>query len=388
MVADGGRRGYRHVLEAFWDDAKLQGLSLPVDQPISAAAFCNARHKLRPSALRVLLHDAAEAFDRQHGMQHRFHGRRVLAVDGSRIPVQRAPELWCEFGGPTGGHTPQVLVSTLFDVIAKVPVDSSVAPYASSEREQLCRLVDRMRPSDVLVLDQGYPSYEIVAMLSERRVDFVIRVPSSESFPAVDEFVRSGRYEQDILLVPSKQSEVYGQGPFALRVIRREGPDGEPQVFLTSLHRSTFSRVDVLELYRRRWEVELFFRLEKGSYLGHDQFHGRSPDGVRQELFALLLFVAVSRTLMAAAAQVQDVPYERISQKGALLAAATRFTVLLIHQNPARAQETLQALFQRIARCLDELPRQRSFPRRSFKPRSRWGPQGHIYDSDRRVELS
>lgn len=387
MVADGGRRGYRHVLEAFWADAKDQGVRLPRETPVSAAAFCNARHKLKAAAVRLLLQDAVEAFDREHGAQHRFRGRRVLAVDGSKIPVQRSGALWNEFGGPQHGYTPQVMVSTLFDVIAKLPVDATVAPYASCEREQLGRLLDRLRPLDVLVLDQGYPSYEIIDMLLERQVDFVIRVPTRNGFAAVEEFARSGQNEADIDLAPAAHSDDSVQRSRALRLVRRDGPDGEAQVFLSSLRRSSFPRADILELYRRRWEVELFFRLEKGTYLGHDQFHARNADGVRQEVFALLLFIALSRTLMAATAQIHNVPYELISQKGALLAAANRFTVLLLHRQPDRARDILDALLLRISRCLDELPRKRSFPRRSFKPRPRWGPNGHVRDPDRRVQL-
>ena len=379
MVADGGRRGYRHLLEAFWDDAKSQGLRMPQEKPISAAAFCNARRKVRAGALRVLLHDAADAFDRQHGGRHRFHGRRVLAVDGSKMPVQRTDELWEAFGSSPDALTPQVLVTTLFDVIAKVPVDSTVAPFASDEREQLGRLVGRLRPFDVLVLDQGYPSYAIIAMLRERKVDFVMRVPTRQGFSVVEEFARSRQNEANVVLIPTKWSEAHGHGPFSLRLVRRDGPDGEPQVFLTSLPSRSFPRSVILELYRRRWQVELFFRLEKSAYLGHGQFHARNPEGVRQEVFALLLFVALSRILIAAAAQIHAVPYERISQKGALLAAADRFIVLLLHGDTQRARHILQALLTRISRCLDQHKRQRVFPRRSFKPRSRWGPNGNIH---------
>lgn len=387
MVADGGRRGYRHVLEAYWHDARDQGVHLPQDVPVSAAAFCNARRRLKAGAVRVLLRDAAGAFDRQHGAQYRFRGRRVLALDGSKVPVQRSSELWNEFGGPTSGYTPQILVSTLFDVIAKVPVDATVAPYASCEREQLGRMLDHLRPRDVLVLDQGYPSFEVIGMLLDRQVDFVMRVTTSGGFPDVEDFVLSERDEGDILLTPSVRSGARGRGPFALRAVRRNGPDAEPQVFLTSLPRSPFARTDILELYRRRWEVELFYRLEKGHYVGHDQFHARNADGVRQEVFALLLFIALSRTLMAAAADIHNVPYERISQKGALLAAANRFTVLLLHRHPDRARATLDALLQRISRCLDQHRRQRSCPRRSFKPRPRWGPNGHVRDPERQVQV-
>lgn len=387
MVADGGRRGYTHLLEAFWADASDQGVQLPQEKPLSSAAFCNARHKLKPSALRALLHDATAAFDRQHGAQHRFHGRRVLAFDGSKIPVQRAPELWQEFGGPCNGHTPQILVATLFDVLAKVPLDATVAPYASSEREQLLCLLDHLRPRDVLVLDQGFPSYEVIDKLLERKVDFVMRMPVTGNYSGLQDFLRGGRYDDDIRLVPSEQGDAGHLGPFTLRVVRRDGPDGKPQVFLTSLRRLSFSRAAIIDLYRLRWEVELFFRLEKGDYLGHHQFHARNPEGVRQEVFALLLFAALSRALMAAAAEIHQVPYERISQKGALLAAATRFTVLLLQRHPEHAKKTLQALLKRISRCLDELRRHRSCPRRSFKPTSRWGPQGRVFDPQRHVRL-
>lgn len=387
LVADGGRRGYRHLLEAFWDDAHSQGAPLPVDTPVSSAAFCNARRKLRSTAVRVLLHDAAAAFDRQHGAQHRFHGRRVFAVDGSKLALQRAPELWREFGGPSAGYTPQILVTTLFDVIAKVPVDASVAPFATSEREQLGRLLDHLRPGHVLVLDRGYPSYDIIALLLSRGIDFVMRVPSSSGFPAVDDFVRSGRVDADIVLTPSTRSTVADLRPFKLRAVLRKAEDGEPQVFLTSLHRSTFPSTDIHQLYRLRWEIELLFRVEKGDYLGQAQFHARNADGVRQEVFALLLFIALSRTLMAAAAETHAVPYQRISQKGALLAAASRFTVLLLRQDPQRARAILAGLLQRIARCLDRQRRPRSFPRRSYRPRPRWGPQGHLRDPERQVKV-
>jgi Transposase DDE domain len=244
-----------------------------------------------------------------------------------------------------------------------------------------------LRPSDVAILDRGYPSYEIIDLLLERHVDFVMRVSIRGSFAAVEDFVQSGEQESNVELTPSPCNGERPGRPRALRLVRRDGPDGEAQVFLTSLPRSTFPRADIIELYRRRWEVELFFRLEKGPYLGHEQFHARNADGVRQEVFAMLLFVALSRTLMAATARIHEVPYERISQKGALLAAANRFTVLLLHREPSRARQILQELLLRISRCLDERRRERSFPRRSFKPASRWGPLGHVRDADRRAEV-
>ena len=386
-AADGGRRGYQHILDAFWHEAKANEVALSVDEPISAAAFCNARKKLGAAAVRQLLRDASDEFDRLHGRRHRLHGRRVLAVDGSKMPVQRAPELWEAFGGPFDGYTPQITVSVLFDVIAKVPVDAVIDRCASDERAQLSDLLTSTREGDILVLDRGYPSYVMIDLFIEHGLDFVVRVPASGGFPAVEEFVRSGQDEAEIMLAAVPGNPAHILRPKLLRAVRRIGPDGEAQVFLTTLPRSQFSHAAICDLYRRRWQIELFYRLEKSDYVGHHQFHAKYPDGVRQEVFAFLLFTAINRTLMAAASKTGNVPYERLSQKSAILATARVLTVLLLDAEPVRARQILAALLAHIASRLDPKHRERACPRRSFKPRARWGPQGHVLARAREAQL-
>ena len=378
MAADGGRRGYQHLLDGFWDEAKVNQVRLPVDQPVSGAAFCNARKKLSAGAIRRLLRDASDQFDKLHGRKHRVRGRRVLAVDGCKLPLQRASELWTAFGGPIDAHAPQVSISVLFDVLAKMPIDARIGPCATDERAHLCELLSSTREGDILVLDRGYPSYVVIDLLIEHELDFVMRVPVSGGFSAVEEFVRSGKDEADIVLVPAPSHPAHLLPPKKLRAVRRLGPEGEPQVFLTTLSRTQFPHALICNLYPLRWEIELFYRLEKSDYVGHHQFHAKFPEGVRQEVFAFLLFIAITRTLMAAASKRSSAPFERLSQKSAILATARSLTVLLLESEPEQARQVLAALLERIAARLDPKHRQRSCPRRSFKPRSRWGPQGRI----------
>jgi hypothetical protein len=378
MAADGGRRGYQHVLDAFWHDAKLNDVPMPVDEPVSAAAFCNARKRLGAAAVRQLLLETSRHFDAQHGAHHGVHGRRVLAVDGCKLALQRAPELWQEFGGPTDGHVPQMMVSVLFDVIAKIPVDAVTAPCASDERALLSLLLPSTREGDILVLDRGYPSYVLFDLLLEHGLDFIVRVPVAGGFPAVEEFVRSGQHEAEIVLEPAPGSPARILGARKLRAVRRLGPDGEAQVFLTTLPRAQFPHALICDLYHRRWQIELFYRPEKSAYVGHRQFHAKYPEGVRQEVFAFLLFTAITRMLMAAASRTSKVPYARISQKRAILATARALTALLLETTPDRARQILAALRSRITARLDPEHRRRACPRRSFRPRSRWGPNGRV----------
>ncbi|MEE9391852.1 MAG: hypothetical protein V3W41_05025 [Planctomycetota bacterium] len=158
LVTDAGRRGYKHLLDEFWDECEDFGLELPTEQAVSAAAFCKARKKLKPEVFRALLHEVVDGSQETHGPSYRWKGRTLLACDGSSISLQRSASSQDEFGGSSTGHCPQAMLSTLFDVHAKMLVDLTIARYAACERKELLKMLDRVRPGDVLLLDRGYTS--------------------------------------------------------------------------------------------------------------------------------------------------------------------------------------------------------------------------------------
>lgn len=376
MVGDGGRRGYRHLLEQFWDHAEGRGISLPCDEPVSAAAFCKARRKLKPHAIRSLQHQVADEFGRLSEGRHLFKVRRILAVDGAKLSTQRSPELDGEFGTPSGGHCPQLLLSTLFDVIAEIPIDATVVPFKGSERDELLAMLPRIRKGDVVVLDRGYPSTEVISALIGHGADFVIRMPARSTYNAIETFLEFEGDDCRIILGEHPDSSPNVGQPIEVRAIRTTGEDGDPQVFISSLRRAEFTRTEILHLYRLRWEVELFYRLQKGDYIGHRQFHAKTPEGVRQEIYALHLYVTLTRHLMDDAAQAHGVQYHEISQKGAMLSFAHHLSQLLLVSDEQAADAALARILARIARTREPKRQGRSFPRVSLKPRPRWTPTG------------
>ena len=82
-------------------------------------------------------------------------------------------------------------MSVLLDVCARAPVDVEVSPFASSERDHLFSMLPSLERGDLVVLDRGYPSHEILQTLVEEGLDFLIRVPSSHTFAAIDELRES-----------------------------------------------------------------------------------------------------------------------------------------------------------------------------------------------------
>jgi hypothetical protein len=382
IAIDGGRRGCQHLLEAFWEEAHAQNVALPTDEAVSAAAFCKARRKLELHAIRELLHQVSDGIERNHGKNHRVQARRFLAVDSSKISMHRDPKLIAAFGMPPNGHWPQCTVSTLFDVIAKVPVDASITPYGTNERDELLRLLDRVRPGETLLLDRGYPSYKVIDELRRRGIDFVMRVDAKRGFPGVRKFCAS-RKADAIIELEQRNPSFHIFEAWKVRAVRRVAKDGEVQIFLTTLRRSEFDRAEILDLYQRRWEIEVLFRHEKGEILGHGRFHSKHPEGIRQEAYALYLYLAITRTLMAATKVQGDLEIIDLSQKGAVFAVGRTLTQLLLDPDVRRVNRVLERLLERLARMVVPKREPRSCPRRSYKPTPRWGPQGKLRVHDR-----
>ena len=377
MVADGNRRGYQLLLDGFWDEAGSYGLPLPTEAPVSAASFCAARHKISPELLRHMLQGISSTSLETSFESQRWCGKRVFAIDGSKINLQRSSDLEEAFGVPEGGYCPQVLLSILLDVCAKAPVDLQVSAFESSERDHLFEMLHNLVPGDVLVLDRGYPSHEVLQTLVHEGIEFLVRVPATHTFAAIDE-LRESDGDDYLFYVDPPQGSPPEWTRLSLRAVRIKTPDGTESFFLTTLRRSHFSRTQLGELYHMRWEMEEFYKLFKGPYIGQGQFRSKSPSGVRQEIHALVLFLAIARVLMATAANSTGVDYDSVSQKSAVLGLATYVTRLFLTRDTDAALRELRALIQRVVSTPYRRRNGRTFPRVSYRPQPRWGPRGRV----------
>ena len=374
MVADANRRGYRHLLDGFWDEAHSLGLKLPTDEPVSAPAFCEARHKITTALLRHMLRELAQDSIEDLGSANRWLGRRVFAVDGTKINLQRSPDLARDFGVPESAHCPQALVSVLLDVCTKAPVDLAISPFASSEREHLLALLPSLAAGDVLVLDRGYPSHEVFQELAANGIDFLVRVPASHTFAAVDE-LREGPGDDYIYHFDPPERSPESWTRLTLRVLGIT-IDGSTSYFVTSLRRKDATRAQISQLYHMRWQAEEFFKLMKGDYIGQGQFRSKSPAGIKQEIHALVLFLAIARLLMLTAAKSAGVDYQSLSQKAAVLGLARYLTRLLLETHPERAVDHVQRLLRHALTACEKPRPGRRAPRISYRPRLRWSATG------------
>lgn len=372
----------------FFRNARRSGL-WPEAEAVHRCSLSRSRKKLPWTIFRDILEDAVELAYKlwPRDPSYLWHGMSVIGIDGSKYNLPATEDNRKEFDPQSGlqydgkGHYPQCLVSTAYDVFRRIPVARTVVSIHGSERDEALNLLPSIRPGAVLLFDRGYPSYHLICSLRDNYNGyFIFRCPARSTFPAVEEFVRNGRQEGFILLHPSnnyldglsrrqrKKAKV-----IQLRIIRLVSPDGTVSVLLSNLlNQSRYPGEDIVDLYFRRWEVETNYRNEK-VVLEIEQFHGKSPNSIRQELFAVTIMSVIARTLMVLTSRVHRSSTAEFQFKNAIMTLAGEAAVLA-PDDPDKAVAIFSEILAAISRVKYYRPKRprASQPRVTKRPINKW----------------
>ena len=251
MVGDARRRGYRHLLDSFWDECASHGVPCRWTSPSRRRTSARRAARLRSQLLRRVLRGAGSKVDTAFRGASRWNDRRLFVVDGCKVNWRRGLELDASFGRPDGGHVPPPAVSVLVNVLTQVPCDVVIDSFGTCERQMLLAALDVLQAGDVLVLDRGYRSHQIL----RSPLDLLSRLPASPSLVANDDFRASGGGDYRVMMPPAKDARP-GAEPLELRAIQRTTPKGEESCYFTTLRRSHITHAQIAELYRLRWQAE------------------------------------------------------------------------------------------------------------------------------------
>ncbi len=388
LVGNGDSNGVDIHAGKFFRNARRSEL-WPDAEAIHRSSLSKARKKVPwevfQDTLKEAVHVAYELWPEQP--QYSWHGMSVFATDGSKYTLPATEALRQEFDQDSGldtpgkGHYPQCLVSNLYDVFRRLPIARTVVNIKGSEREEAAELLPFVPENSVWLFDRGYPSYDLLHLL-HKKFDgyFVFRCPASSTFPAVESFVKSGKKEAFIYITPSNKAlaklsprQRKRLKAIKVRAILMTSPDGTVSVLLTNLLNTvSFPREEIIALYFRRWEVEGYYRDEKVT-LEIEQFHTRTPNGIRQELFAAMVMTVISRTLMVLAAEQFLTAEQECQFKNAILTLASE-AALLVPEDPEQAATIFQEILREMARVKYYRPKtpRPSQPRINKHPLNKW----------------
>jgi len=286
--------------------------------PVTASAFSQARYKLKHTAFIELNRKAVVETMYGDDTYRTFWGFRILAVDGSKLVLPDTEEIRQEFGtiayssGKTGeiaGERPYALASVLYDVLNRVALDATLGRAEAYEVDLAVTHLAQTRPLDLITMDRNYPSYRMMAELSQRDREFVIRC-SAASFKVARRMLKGeGPDSQIVTLTPCPdQVPVIRQlglsKSLTVRFVRVRLSTGEWEVLVTSLgDEERYPTEGFQELYWLRWGIETFYGVIK-TRLDLENFSGNGAEAVEQDFYSTL-YLSGLESILTASAQAQ-----------------------------------------------------------------------------------
>jgi hypothetical protein len=210
----------------------------------------------------------------------------VYALDASVIDLGLSLCPWARFDRERAA----VKLHTLLDLRGALPAAAQITPATTQEVTWLDTLP--FEPGAFYLIDRGYVDYGRLHAIERARAWYVTRAKRRmrycrlHSHP-VDK-ATGLRSDQTISLTSFYAAKNY---PDKLRRVRiHDAEHARSLVFLTN--HFGLPALLIAQLYRQRWQVELFFKWLK-QHLRIKAFYGRSENAVRTQLWVALCVYAL-----------------------------------------------------------------------------------------------
>lgn len=303
----------------------------------STSAITQARQRLGVEPLRMLFERTAVPVAGRGTKGAWCGSRRVMAIDGFMLDVPDTPENAAEFGRKSNGTKasafPQVLTVVLAECGSHAIVGAGVGACNGDERALATQLLPRLEPDMLVTADRNFYSFALWGAFRRTGANLLWRANATIELPvlrwlpdgsylssACNPKVR-GRRREDLIRRARSGTDITPEDGHLVRVVDYDVPDregngtGEIICVMTSILDPVEATAEELAAaYHQRWECEGLIDEVNTHQRGPARvLRSKSPDMVRQEIWALLLTHYGIRHLMCKAADEIGEDPDRLS---------------------------------------------------------------------------
>ena len=323
---------YEEVMRKLVNGLQFLGNWAPGWHVPTSSAMSRARSRLEAAPLAALFDRVAVPMARPGTIGAWFHGWRVMAVDGVMFDVPDTPENLADFGKVGSGRNrspfPQVRLVGLGECGTHAIVAAAFDAGKTSERALIERLLPAFEPGMLVLCDRGFYSYQLWQAASATGAALLWRLKNDIKIPVLAT-LPDGSYRSELLPRHLKANQHRGQrrgtraripdqARIPVRVIEYEVPnrDGKVEtikIMTTILDPEIAPAGELAALYAQRWEFELTLDEIETHQMSTRMLRSRTPELVRQEIWALLLTHYAIRHFMREAADDVGIDVDRLS---------------------------------------------------------------------------
>jgi len=315
------RSSYQEVLRCLYEGLTwLFGAEVSV-RVSAKSGIAQARARLGAEPLARLYREVVGPIATERTRGSCYRGWRLVSVDGSTLDVADTAANRLAFGGPSSQHGkssyPQLRLVSLVENGTHVLFGGSFGGYRTGEgalaREPLGQLAQGM----LCLADRNFFSYGLWELASSRGAELLWRVKKNLTLPC-EQRLSDGSYLSRIY--PTVEDRRRGRNGKVVRVIefKLAGVEDKEEPFYrlltTILDPAAAPAEELAALYPERWEIETALDELKTHLRGARMvLRSKTPEGVAQEVYGLLLAHYAVRGLMHEASLAADEDPDRLS---------------------------------------------------------------------------
>lgn len=205
----------------------------------------------------------------------------VYAFDSTTIPLCLSVFWWAKFRKKKGG----VKAHVLYDLESQVPAYFHITT-ASVHDSKVMKGIP-YESGSYYVFDRGYNAFRELYHIHQHESFFIVRAKKNLQYKCIKWRRRMPRNvitDSEILLTDYITSRKYKE---KLRLVKfYDEEQGREFSFLTNAFH--LSSLEVADLYKNRWQIELFFKWLK-QHLKIKKFWGRTENAVRIQINAAII---------------------------------------------------------------------------------------------------
>lgn len=310
--------------------AMMLNLAMPAAKgdAVAKSALSQARKRLGEEPLAYLFAVTAAAWATASADRHRWQGLSLYGVDGTTLRVPDTPENWEGFGGQSsngeraGSAYPTVRVFAVMALRSHLLSAVRFADYKTGELTLADDVWEELPDNSLLIGDRNFLVARMLNAVttSGQNRHWLTRAKSRTRLRTIKRFGRNDRLVEIELSDQTRRKYPELPALWQARAITYKRRGFDAVTLLTSLVDSElYPPAEIVALYHERWEIELGYDEIKTHMLERQEaIRSRTPDGVRQELWGIMLAYNLVRVEMERAADDADVEPTRISFVNAL----------------------------------------------------------------------
>ena len=377
-------KGYRGV----WAEltAALDGLGLAVPSP---KALRDLRRRVGAAPLKALFETLAgpAAWPRTPGVM--FGRYRTVSFDGCRtvkVPDTPANRGWLGKMNAALGETgyPVIQLMTLCETGTRALLGAVFGATATGEQDWARQLLHLLDESMLVLLDRGFDAAAFLAQVAAARAQFLVRLTATRRPPVLRQLPDGSVLS---LIGGVKVRIITAQVTVTCHDGTRYG--GIWRLATTLLDHRIYPAGALMRLYHERWQHEITYLALRHTLLGGRVLRSHDPQGLRQEMWALLaVYQALRIAITDAIATIPGTDPDRASYQIAVDTAQTLATgARNIISSPAGLAG---GIGRAVLASLHPPRRPRVCARRVKSPLSRWNkhPPGKPRTSKRITKIT